>query len=98
VGGGGGVGSSTGGDRGNDRAVVLVCKHGYLSEVRVCYAKGGGGGSQSSSSSSGGGGGAVGGRMPCPDVILKEDNCGDEIEIASFDGGAPTKESISAIE
>jgi ribonuclease T2 len=82
--GGGGVGSSTGGgdDHGNDRAAVLVCKHGYLSEVRVCYAKGAGG--------------SPSGRMPCPDAILKEDNCGDEIEIASFDG-TPTEE-ISAIE
>lgn len=84
--GGGGVGSSTGGggdDHGsNDKAAVLVCKHGYLSEVRVCYARGAGG--------------SPSGRMPCPDVILKEDNCGDEIEIASFDG-TPTEE-ISAIE
>ena len=45
---------------------------GYLSEVRVCYEKVDGSG-------------AVGGRMACPDVILREDNCGDQIEIASFD-------------
>ena len=23
--------------------------------------------------------------MACPDVILRKDNCGDQIEIASFD-------------
>jgi ribonuclease T2 len=73
-------------DGGDDGAAVLVCKGGYLSEVRVCYARGGGGSAP--------GGGAVGGRIPCPDVILREDNCGEKIEIASFDD-APTKETLA---
>ena len=66
IGGGGGGGASS------SRSALLVCKNGYLSEVRVCYEKVDGSG-------------AVGGRMACPDVILREDNCGDQIEIASFD-------------
>jgi ribonuclease T2 len=57
---------------------VFVCKHGYLSEVRVCYAKGGATGS-----------GLVGERMSCPGTIVREDNCGERIEIASFDDGTP---------
>lgn len=68
--GGGGGASSSG-------SAVLVCKNGYLSEVRVCYEKVDGSG-------------AVGGRMACPDVILREDNCGDQIEIASFGDDDPT--------
>ena len=63
---------------------VFVCKHGYLSEVRVCYAKGLAGS------------GFVGLRMSCPDTIVREDNCGERIEIASFDGG--TSKTMSAIE
>mmetsp|Transcript_5634 Transcript_5634/g.12821 ORF Transcript_5634/g.12821 Transcript_5634/m.12821 type:complete len:297 (+) Transcript_5634:165-1055(+) len=49
---------------------VLVCKNGYLSEVRVCYEKVDGG--------------VVGKRVTCPATILKEESCGDEIKIASF--------------
>ena len=51
---------------------VLVCTHGYLSEVRVCYEKVKEGG-------------AVGERVLCPESMLKEDSCGDEIKIASFE-------------
>jgi ribonuclease T2 len=50
---------------------VFVCKNGYLSEVRVCFEKVEDG--------------AVGERVTCPESILKEDSCGDEIKIASFD-------------
>ncbi len=66
------IGDGGGGGASSSRSALLVCKNGYLSEVRVCYEKVDGSG-------------AVGGRMVCPDVILREDNCGDQIEIASFD-------------
>ena len=56
---------------------VFVCKHGYLSEVRVCFDKADDGG-------------VVGDRVSCPDTILREDSCGDEIKIASFDDGRVT--------
>jgi ribonuclease T2 len=82
-----------------EKETVLVCsKSGYLSEVRVCYEKkktmttynsakdgeNGSGGSSSSSSSSSSGNGNVGKRITCPNVILKEDNCGETIKLASF--------------
>lgn len=63
---------------------VLVCsKHGYLSEVRVCYAKKT---TKDSASENGSGSssGNVGKRISCPDVILKEDNCDETVKIASF--------------
>jgi len=60
-----------GGDGADDTNTVLVCKSGYLSEVRVCFGKVDGG--------------AVGERRPCPGTVLKEDSCGDDIKIASFD-------------
>lgn len=63
---------------GNDTP-VLICKRGYLSEVRICYEKREGG--------------EAGERITCPDTILKEDSCGDEIKIASFDN----TEGIAAI-
>lgn len=50
---------------------VFACKHGYLSEVRLCYEKMVDG--------------APGERVSCPDPTLKEDSCGDEIMIASFE-------------
>lgn len=55
---------------------VFVCKHGYLSEVRVCFEKMADG--------------APGERVTCPQSILKEDSCGDEIKIASFDSSVTT--------
>ncbi len=68
----GGVGLLWGNDS-DSSAVILVCKSGYLSEVRVCYGK------------KADGEGGVGDRMQCPDTITKEDSCGDTIKIASFD-------------
>ena len=55
---------------------VFVCKYGYLSEVRVCFEKGEGG--------------APGERVNCNDSVVKEDSCGDEIKIASFDSARMT--------
>ena len=64
---------------------VLVCsKYGYLSEVRVCYEKKTTKDSASENGSGGSSSGNVGKRISCPDVILKEDNCGETIKIASF--------------
>lgn len=53
---------------------VLVCKAGYLSEVRACFEKRADG--------------APGDRVTCPASMLREDSCGDEIKIASFDANA----------
>lgn len=50
---------------------VFVCKYGFLSEVRLCFEKMEDG--------------AVGERVTCPPSNLKEDSCGDEIKIASFE-------------
>ncbi len=57
-------------------AVILVCKSGYLSEVRVCYEK--------KSSREGGAVGGVGDRMRCPASVIREDTCGATVKIASF--------------
>mmetsp|Transcript_39136 Transcript_39136/g.55088 ORF Transcript_39136/g.55088 Transcript_39136/m.55088 type:complete len:248 (-) Transcript_39136:35-778(-) len=55
-----------------DGNVALVCQHKrYLSEVRVCLNMVSG---------------VPTSRMPCPAVVLKEDNCGDEISITKFSG------------
>eukprot|EP00581_Thalassiosira_minuscula_P014314 CAMPEP_0183726328 /NCGR_PEP_ID=MMETSP0737-20130205/23054_1 /TAXON_ID=385413 /ORGANISM="Thalassiosira miniscula, Strain CCMP1093" /LENGTH=321 /DNA_ID=CAMNT_0025957645 /DNA_START=123 /DNA_END=1088 /DNA_ORIENTATION=- len=54
----------------NDNMTILVCKYGYLSEVRACYEKMEDG--------------KAGKRMVCPNVAMKEDTCGEEIKIASF--------------
>lgn len=59
------------GSYGGEGMTALVCKGGgYLSEVRVCFARGEGG--------------AVGDRIVCPGAILGEDSCGDEIKVAAF--------------
>ena len=70
---------------------VLVCsKRGFLSEVRVCYEKKTktsnniNNNNSASNSENGSGSGNVGKRISCPDVILKEDNGGETIKIASF--------------
>ncbi|OQR95663.1 hypothetical protein THRCLA_07675 [Thraustotheca clavata] len=59
---------------GGDNMVALVCVHGALSEVRTCY----------KNTESG-----PGDRMPCPENILKRDNCGKKtgkkIAIYSFE-------------
>lgn len=55
---------------GSDMA-VFACKYGYLSEVRLCFEKMEDG--------------TVGDRVACPASNLKQDSCGDEIKIASFD-------------
>ncbi|KAL7552729.1 hypothetical protein ACHAWF_015967 [Thalassiosira exigua] len=54
---------------------VLVCKNGYLSEVRVCYDKAEEG--------------RVGIRVPCSEATLRQDSCGDEIKLASFEQSTP---------
>eukprot|EP00956_Cyclotella_meneghiniana_P024793 scaffold50414_cov40-Cyclotella_meneghiniana.AAC.1 len=56
---------------GGESMVALVCKSGYLSEVRACFAKMENG--------------MPGERMECPGKVLEEDSCGDEISIASFE-------------
>ena len=58
-------------------AVILVCKSGYLSEVRVCYEK--------KPNEEGGAVGGVGDRMRCPASVVREDTCGDTIKLAHFD-------------
>ncbi len=58
---------------GGPSMAIVVCKAGFLSEVRVCFGKEDGG--------------KPGDRMECPDVVLNEGSCGDEIKIASF--GSP---------
>ena len=60
--------------QGDFEDAVLVCKYGYLSEVRVCFSKAMGDEEVV----------GVGGRMGCPETTLKEDTCGDVINIASF--------------
>ena len=57
---------------GGDMA-VFVCRGGHLSEVRLCYEK------MPDT-------GAPGERVACPGSLLREDSCGDEIQIASFEG------------
>ena len=74
------------------KETVLVCsKNGYLSEVRVCYEKTNSNNNTNNNTDKnddnngkGGGGGNVGKRIPCPELILREDNCGETIKIASF--------------
>ena len=56
---------------GGASAVALVCKSGYLSEVRACFER-----TEN---------GMPGERMECPGKVLEEDSCGDEIGIASFE-------------
>lgn len=60
--------------QGDFEDAVLVCKYGYLSEVRVCFSKAMGDEEVV----------GVGGRMGCPETTLKEDTCGNVIKIASF--------------
>ncbi len=55
---------------GGAERVVLICKEGYLSDVRVCHQKEIDG--------------SVGERMECPETILRESSCGSEIGFASF--------------
>jgi len=52
--------------------VVLICKFGYLSEVRACFDRGEDGS-------------RVGERMDCPEAVSREGSCDDDIKIASFD-------------
>ena len=56
---------------GGGTMAALVCKSGYLSEVRACFEK------QED--------GMPGKRMECPQAVLSENSCGEEIEIASFE-------------
>ena len=55
---------------GGEERTALVCKSGYLSEVRACFEKREDG--------------LPGERMDCPAKVLSEGSCGDSIEIASF--------------
>ncbi len=59
-------------EAGYKSTAVLICKSGYLSEVRVCFEK------------KAKEGGEVGARIQCPASILKEDSCGATVKIASF--------------
>ena len=52
--------------------VVIICKFGYLSEVRACFDRGEDGS-------------RVGERMDCPEAVSREGSCDDDIKIASFD-------------
>jgi ribonuclease T2 len=61
---------------------ALVCNKGYLSEVRVCHQK------ETD--------GDVGGRIDCPQSILREASCGETIQIASF--GKGEEEESTAVE
>lgn len=63
---------------GGPTMAIAVCKSGYLTEVRVCFGKEEGG--------------EPGERMECPDVVLKEGSCGDDIKIASFGMKGTTSE------
>lgn len=56
---------------GGDNMAALVCKSGYLSEVRACFTKNKDG--------------TPGERMECPEKILSAGSCADQIYIASFD-------------
>lgn len=60
---------------GGDMA-VFACRNGYLSEVRVCYER------MADA--------AVGERVSCPLATLREDSCGEDIRIASFDASVTT--------
>lgn len=55
---------------GGESMAALVCKSGYLSEVRACFEKGVDG--------------MPGGRMECPNKVLEENSCGEKVAIASF--------------
>ena len=57
---------------GGESMAALVCKSGYLSEVRACFGKNIDG--------------TPGERMECPEKVLEEGSCGEEIRIASFGG------------
>lgn len=57
-------------DYGGPSMAIVVCKAGFLSEVRVCFGKEEGG--------------KPGDRMECPGAVLTEETCGEEIKIASF--------------
>mmetsp|Transcript_27476 Transcript_27476/g.58371 ORF Transcript_27476/g.58371 Transcript_27476/m.58371 type:complete len:304 (+) Transcript_27476:276-1187(+) len=59
---------------------IFVCKSGYLSEVRVCLEKMEDG--------------APGERVTCPEDLLREDSCGDEIKIASFGSKSSAIEAV----
>mmetsp|Transcript_16046 Transcript_16046/g.33659 ORF Transcript_16046/g.33659 Transcript_16046/m.33659 type:complete len:292 (-) Transcript_16046:192-1067(-) len=56
---------------GGPSMAIVVCKAGFLSEVRVCFGKEEGG--------------KPADRMECPGVVLNEGTCGEKIKIASFD-------------
>lgn len=55
---------------GGENMAALVCKSGYLSEVRACFEK-----TEN---------GLPGERMDCPEKVLSEGDCGDRVGIASF--------------
>ncbi|KAL3793766.1 hypothetical protein HJC23_013328 [Cyclotella cryptica] len=55
---------------GGDNMAALVCKSGYLSEVRACFEKNEDG--------------TPGERMECPEKVLSESSCSDQVYIASF--------------
>lgn len=57
---------------GGETMTALVCQGGYLSEVRTCFEK-----NQD---------GTPGERMECPQKVLEEGSCDEEIRIASFGG------------
>jgi ribonuclease I len=65
---------------GGEKMASLVCKSGYLSEVRACFEKKEDG--------------IPGERMECPESTLSESSCGEEINIASFDAFEAIVESV----